>query len=93
MNPNPSRFDYSFKFILVGDTGVGKTSAIKAIVKEMNVDIQECGSDYHQSKYLKEKFESTQSLSVKTAYSNKTKVEKIEKNAQMITKFIPTIEK
>ena len=27
------RFDYSFKFILVGDTGVGKTSVIGRFVE------------------------------------------------------------
>ena len=56
----------------------------------MKIDLQECGNDYNQTKYLKEKNESTQSESVKTAYTKKTKV---EKNAQMITKFIATVEK
>ena len=28
-----NRFDYSFKFILVGDTGVGKTSIINRFVE------------------------------------------------------------
>jgi GTPase SAR1 family protein len=28
-----ARFDYSFKFILVGDTGVGKTSVIGRFVE------------------------------------------------------------
>ena len=30
---NPGKYDYSFKFILVGDTGVGKTSVIGRFVE------------------------------------------------------------
>ena len=30
---NPGKYDYSFKFILVGDTGVGKTSIISRFVE------------------------------------------------------------
>jgi hypothetical protein len=76
--------------IVRGRPGVGKTSAIRAVAREMDIDLQECGSDYNQTKYLKEKHESTQSESVKNAYTKKPKV---EKNAQMITKFMPAIEK
>lgn len=56
----------------------------------MDIDLQECGNEYNQAKYLKEKNESTQSESVKTAYIKKAK---IEKNAQMITKFMTPVEK
>jgi len=47
--------------IVRGRPGVGKTSAVRAVAKELNIDLQECGSDYNQTKYLKEKNESTQS--------------------------------
>ena len=60
--------------IVRGRPGVGKTSAIRSVAKEMSIDLQECGSDYNQTKYLKEKNESTQSESVKSAYTKKIKV-------------------
>lgn len=41
--------------IVRGRPGVGKTSAIRAVAKEMDIDLQECGSHYNQTKYLKEK--------------------------------------
>ena len=51
----------------------------------MGYELQECGNDYNQTKYLREKNESTQSESVKTAMSQRTKV---DPQAQMITKFM-----
>lgn len=39
--------------IVRGRPGVGKTSAIRAVAAEMKIDMQECGSDYNQTKYLK----------------------------------------
>lgn len=56
----------------------------------MGIDLQECGNHYNQTKYLKEKNESTQSESVKTAISRKVR---LEKNAQMITKFMAPVER
>jgi hypothetical protein len=56
----------------------------------MGVDLQECGNDYNQTKYLKEKNESTQSESVKTAY---TRAPRPQPHAQMITKFLTAPER
>ena len=60
--------------VVRGRPGIGKTSAIRAVAHEMAIDLQECGNHFNQTKYLKEKNESTQSESVKTAISKKVKV-------------------
>lgn len=64
---------------------------MRAVTREMGYELQECGNDYNQTKYLREKNESTQSESVKTAMTRKPKV---DPQAQMITKFMaPVAEK
>ena len=47
--------------LIRGRSGIGKSSVIRAVAKEMNIDLQECGNEYNQTKYLREKNESTQS--------------------------------
>ena len=76
--------------VVRGRAGTGKAAAVRAVARELGVDLQECGNHYNQTKYLKEKNESTQSESVKTAISRKVR---LEKNAQMITKFMAPLER
>jgi broad-specificity NMP kinase len=47
--------------VVRGRPGTGKSSAVRAIAHEMEIDLQECGNEFNQTKYLKEKNESTQS--------------------------------
>lgn len=39
--------------VVQGEAGTGKSAAVRAVARAMGVELQECGNDYNQTKYLK----------------------------------------